>query len=153
MPGDPLLPPDSNPTSLRATASSSSPSTGDATQSTDAGLAPNVAAGLSAISTLLGGLVFIILEKKNQFVRLWAMQSIFRSDVAGGRRRCQHHRQHSDPYLLPAGSRLVVGGLVVYLAFAVVWVVTMVKAFNGQFREVPFIGKLAREPLAKMPSA
>src|SRR5260221_46937 len=40
------------------------------------GLAPNVAAGLAAFFSLIGSIVFLVLEKKDQYVRFWAMQSV-----------------------------------------------------------------------------
>ena len=154
MPSDPLLPPDSDPTLQTPVSSSSSPLTSDVTQGTSTGLAPNVAAGLSAIFTLLGGIVFIVLEKKSQFVRLWAMQSIFFgatmmvvgvvASIIGS-------------LLLKILSLLAIlwwlAMLIVYLALGVVWLITIVKAFSGQFWEIPVLGKLAREQLAKLPSA
>ncbi len=41
------------------------------------GLQPNLAAALASFLLLVGGIVFLILEKKDQFVRFYAMQSVF----------------------------------------------------------------------------
>ena len=46
------------------------------------GLTPNVAAGIACLFTIVGGIVFLVLEKKNQFVRFWAMQSVFLGGLA-----------------------------------------------------------------------
>ena len=43
-------------------------------------MTPNVAAGLAALFPLIGGIIFLVLEKRSQFVRFWAMQSV----VVGG---------------------------------------------------------------------
>ena len=44
---------------------------------TDSGLTPNVAAGLAVLLTLITGLIFLFMEKRNRFVRYWAMQAVF----------------------------------------------------------------------------
>src|SRR3569833_1979309 len=43
---------------------------------TSTGLAPNVAGALSYLFGIITGVIFIVLEKENQFVRFHAMQSI-----------------------------------------------------------------------------
>ena len=40
------------------------------------GMQPNVAAGLAILFTLVGGLVFYLIEKQSQFVRYWAKQGL-----------------------------------------------------------------------------
>src|SRR4051794_23191732 len=40
------------------------------------GLAPHVAAGLACVFSVLGGAVFLLLEKRDKFVRFWAMQAL-----------------------------------------------------------------------------
>ena len=40
------------------------------------GLPRNVAAGLASIFILVGGIVFLVLERKDRFVRFYAVQSI-----------------------------------------------------------------------------
>ena len=39
------------------------------------GLAPNIAATICAALPLVGGIIFLALEKKNAFVRFWAITS------------------------------------------------------------------------------
>lgn len=58
------------------TFSSSTPSSAAAGQATSTGLEPNIAALLSYILGWLTGIVFILIEKDNKFVRFHAMQSI-----------------------------------------------------------------------------
>jgi len=36
-----------------------------------------------------------------------------------------------------------------YLAFVLVWLMTVFKAFSGKEWEIPYLGKIAREQLAK----
>ena len=118
------------------------------------GLAPNVAALLATLFPLVGGIAFIVLEKKDKFVRFWAMQSIFLGGLAV-----------AVSILLPVVFtifRLIpfLGKLLIFvlsfanllfgLAFAVAYVICAVKAWSKQEWEIPVLGKLARQQLAKM---
>jgi uncharacterized membrane protein len=116
------------------------------------GLAPNVAAGLCAALPLVGGAVFLFLEKQNPFVRFWAMQSVFFGaalfvvsivlQIAG---LVLGHIPILGWLLLLV---LALAGLVFGLGSFVVWVITIVKAFSNVEWEIPYIGKLARKQLA-----
>ena len=104
------------------------------------GLAPNIAGALCHLVGFITGIVFLMLEKDNKFVRFHAMQSIVVS-VA----------------LIVASIVLgfipILGwavGVLLNLAGVVLWVMLMVKAFQGEEWEVPFVGKIAREQVAKM---
>ena len=50
--------------------------------SENTGLPANIAAALSCIFTLVGGVVFLVLERKDRFVRFYSMQSIILGTVA-----------------------------------------------------------------------
>jgi uncharacterized membrane protein len=120
------------------------------------GLAPNVAAGLACIFSIVGGIVFLILEKKDQFVRFYAMQSLM---LGGAYMAFSFALQILSWILLhiPLVGRLIVIllgllGMLVGLAFFAVWIVTIVKAFSGKEWEIPYIGKIAREQLARVPT-
>ena len=114
------------------------------------GLEPNVAALLAYLFGWVGGLVFFLTEKENKFVRFAAMQSI----------------------LLSVGAMVlywVLGVVIAALAFAtyglgallgllmpllgvgflVVWIMLMVKAYNGEEWELPVVGKIARNAVNK----
>ncbi len=119
---------------------------------TDSGLTPNVAAGLAVLLTIVSGVVFLFLEKRNQFVRFWAMQAIFFGAaslvfviVSSVISAVLAHVL----WLLYVLWALV--ALVVNLAFLAVWIVMLVKAFGGKEWEVPYIGKLARQQLVARP--
>ncbi len=151
MSSDPVLPPDSDPTPVPPASGPVSPLTTDLAQTTSTGLAPNVAAGLCAVLTIIGGVIFIILEKKNQFVRFWAMQSIF----FGGAMIVLSIVFSIVGFVL---FRIPLIGwlwwlvtIVIDLAMLAVWLVSVVKAFSGQTWEIPIIGKMARDQLTKTP--
>ncbi len=116
------------------------------------GVPPNIAAAICAALPGLGGIIFLVMEKKNAFVRFWAMQSVFFggvmlalsivSRIAG----------------LVLGNIWVLGkiiifllgilGMVLGLAFLVVWIITIIKALSNVEWEIPILGKLARKQLA-----
>src|ERR1700737_3085940 len=111
-------------------------------------LPPNIAAAIACIP-LIGGIIFYILEKRNGFVRFYAMQSIifggawflfwiiaiviaaiFRSTPAIG-------------WFLALIFGLV--AMLVHLAFVVIWVVATVKAFTNVRWDIPYVGPMARK--------
>lgn len=116
------------------------------------GLAPNIAAALAALLSLLGGIIFLIIEKKNAFVRFYAMQSTILGlawiVVAIG----------FTIVLIVLGGVPLIGKLLfllcrlVYLGFLGLSVFTAYKAFTEKEWEIPFIGKIARQQLAKTPT-
>jgi uncharacterized membrane protein len=111
-------------------------------------LPPNIAAVIACIP-LVGGILFYILEKRNSFVRFYAMQSIIFGiawillTIACG--------------ILAGlfGTLPIVGhafaGLWLFLSWLinlgvfVIMVITMVKAFTGVRWEIPYIGPMARK--------
>lgn len=118
------------------------------------GLAPNIAAGLACLFPLIGGIVFLVIEKKDQFVRFYAMQSL----IVGGALLCFSialnilvrilvHIPVLGPLLI-----LLLGllSIVVWLGFLVLSIVMIIKAFTNKEWEIPYVGKIAREQLARM---
>ena len=117
------------------------------------GLAPNVAAGLAALFPLVGGAIFLVLEKKDKFVRFWAMQGVF----FGGAMFAVSVALRIAGFifgLLPLIGKLMLlvlipVQLVFGLACLAVWVIGIVKAFSGKECEIPWLGALARKQLAQ----
>ncbi|MBV9490589.1 MAG: DUF4870 domain-containing protein [Verrucomicrobia bacterium] len=112
------------------------------------GLPTNVAAGLCAIFTLVGGVVFYFIEKRDTFVRHWAVQSIF----FGG-------TWFAFNILLTIvitvaaslpGLHLILVPLlllvqaIVHLGFFVLWLIGIIKAFQGDRWEYPYISAQCR---------
>jgi uncharacterized membrane protein len=99
-------------------------------------LPQNTAAALTYVLGWLTGLVFILVEKNNQFVRFHAMQSLM-----------------FFAFLTVATFVPVIGWLLSPLLMIVgfiVWLVSIYKAYNGEEWELPVVGKLAKKQLAKM---
>jgi uncharacterized membrane protein len=136
-PTDPSQPPPSPP--------SPEPETG--ATSTSTGLPSNVAAAIACIP-LIGGIIFYILEKRDNFVRFYAMQSI----IFG----CAWFLFNIVSAVVHAvfGAIPGIGGILVFfwaiiaalvhLAFLVIMIITIIKAFTGVRWDIPYIGPVAR---------
>ena len=121
----------------------------DATaRASSTGLPSNVAAALACFP-LIGGIIFYILEKRDSFVRFYAMQSIifggawFLFNIVSSIIRGIFW---AIPGVGPlfAGLWLFVSALV-QLAFLVVLIIAIVKAFSGVRWDIPWVGPMARK--------
>lgn len=123
------------------------PTVSSGTKSTSTGLPTNVAAALACIP-LVGGLIFYILEKHDNFVRFYAMQSI----IFGGAWilfNIVSSVVHAVFAAIPGigGLFVVLWGLIwafVTIAFLVIFIITVIKAFSGVRWDIPYIGPVAR---------
>jgi uncharacterized membrane protein len=121
---------------------------------TSTGLPSNVAAALACIP-LVGGLIFYILEKHDQFVRFYAMQSI----IFGGAWFLFNIVSWVIQYIfsaLPVLGPILAGlwaflSFVVSLGFLVIMIIAMVKAFTGVRWDIPFVGPIARKQMGETP--
>ena len=116
--------------------------------STSTGLPSNVAAAIACIP-LIGGIIFYILEKRDSFVRFYAMQSI----IFG----CAWFLFNIVSAVVHAvfGAIPGIGGILVFfwaiiaalvhLAFLVIMIIAIVKAFTGVRWDIPYIGPVARK--------
>lgn len=115
------------------------------------GLTPTVAAGLACIFLLLGGIVFLVLEKKDKYVRFYAMQSVFLG-AAGVAISIFVQIASVILRLIPILGRMIlfflnIGSAIAGLGLLVLWVILIVKAFSNKEWEIPFLGPLARKQL------
>ena len=121
------------------------------------GLPRHVAAGLAAFFPLLGGVVFLLIEKKDKFVRFYAMQSVFLGglllavSLAIGLAEMIFHHVPLIGWLVAMG--FVAVNLIFSIVWLIVWVVTIVKALSNVEWEVPVLGALARKQLRDPPVA
>ena len=96
---------------------------------------PNLAGLLSYIFGFITGLIFYLIEKKNKFVRFHAMQSIVLSGAL---------------FIIQIVLAFVpvigwaIGSLVSLAAF-VVWIILMIKAYQGEYFKLPIIGDIAEK--------
>ena len=102
---------------------------------TDTGIKPNIAALLSYLLGFISGLVFILIEKKNKFVRFHAMQSIVTFGIL-----------FAAQWVLPVIPilGLLLSGLLSIFGVGL-WVVLMVKAYQGEKFSLPWAGEIAEK--------
>ncbi|CAH0117973.1 MULTISPECIES: DUF4870 domain-containing protein [unclassified Paenibacillus] len=106
---------------------------------TSSGLDENVAGLLCYILTFVTGIIFVLIEKDSRFVRFHALQSIFtflplfvaQMILAG------------IPFIGWIFSSLI--GLLIFI----LWIVTMIQAFQGKWFKLPLVGDLVEKQLNK----
>lgn len=126
----------------------------DVTAPLGSGLPRHIAAGLACLFTLVGGIIFLLLEPKDRYVRFWSMQAIFLGGLAVAVNLILRAAVAFFG-LIPIAGKLVVmllalANLLFGLAWFILYVVTVVKAFSNQEWEIPWLGKLARRQLDKL---
>jgi uncharacterized membrane protein len=120
----------------------------------DTGLPSNVAAGICAIFHLLGGIVFYFIEKKDQFVRHWAIQTIYFGGVwiaAFFAIAILSMVFTHAPFV--GWMFYLLFGLVhfaVWLGGLVLWIIGIVKAFQGEKWEYPITSELGKRILPNL---
>jgi uncharacterized membrane protein len=104
--------------------------------------------------SFVGGVVFLGLEKKDKFVRFWAMQSIFLGGLALAVALLVRIAFFVFDFIPLVGKLLMalvgLADLVFVIAWFIVYLICLVKAFSTQEWEIPWLGKLARKQLAQM---
>jgi len=123
------------------------PGPGPSARPTSTGLPSNVAAAIACIP-LIGGIIFYILEKQDNFVRFYAMQSIIFC-CAWFLFKIVSAVVHAVFWAIPGiGGILVffwaIIAALVHLVFLVIMIITIVKAFTGVRWDIPYIGPVAR---------
>jgi uncharacterized membrane protein len=106
------------------------------TEKTSTGFDANVAAALTYLVGFVTGIIFLLVEKENKFVRFHAMQStllfigIILVDVV--------------LKMIPLLGFLVVIIIVIPLS-AVLWLLLMYKAYQGEEFKLPLVGQMAAD--------
>jgi uncharacterized membrane protein len=108
------------------------------TEKSSTGLEANLAAALSYLVGFITGIIFLVLEKENRFVRFHAMQSTL---VFAGIVLLDIVLQ-----IVPILGALVVVFLVIP-ASAVLWLLLMFKAYQGEEYQLPIVGRIAAEKI------
>jgi uncharacterized membrane protein len=102
---------------------------------TSVGMKENVAGGLCYLFGWLSGLVFLLIEQKNSFVRFHAWQSLLTFGAL-------------SVIAVFSGWLPLLGSVIVPVISVVVfvlWVVMMVKAFKGERYRLPIVGEIAAD--------
>jgi uncharacterized membrane protein len=106
------------------------------TEKTSTGLDANLAAALTYLLGFVTGIAFLLLEKENRFVRFHAFQSV----LAFGGITLLWVLLNAVPIL-----GFVLGVLVIIPASAIIWLVLMFKAYQGEEFKLPIVGSIAAE--------
>jgi uncharacterized membrane protein len=159
MPTDPLAQPDETPIPPSSLPPYTPPPVGSippppvaAAGATTTGLEPNVAAGLATLVTFITGIIFLLIEKQSAYVRFWAMQSIVFGIAwfaVGIISAVIYGVLHA--IFWPLGILWGLAQSIIYLGFLLAWIIMIIQAFSGKEWELPFLGKIARQQLARMP--
>lgn len=123
---------------------SETPVTPPESQKTSSGLEQNTAALLCYLFTWVTGLIFFLIEKENKYVRFHAMQAIllgvaiiviwvilFVVDIVLGQ----------IPIL--GGILATLLSIAFWVGSLIVWILMMVKAYQGERYKLPVIGDIA----------
>jgi len=105
---------------------------------TSTGLSPNVAGLLCYVGIWISGIIFLVLEQRNQFVRFHAAQSI----VAFGTLTVAGIILGLIPVVGDAFSTII--GIIGFI----VWIIMIVKASNGEWYKLPWAGDVAEKIVA-----
>lgn len=112
---------------------------------TSTGLAPNLAGALAYVLGPLTGILFLVLEKDNRFVRFHAMQSVV---VGGGLIIASIGLSIVSSVLafIPVLGWIIAlaAGLGLAVLSLLLWILLMVRAFQGREWEAPLVGGVAR---------
>ena len=105
---------------------------------TSTGLSPNVAGLLCYVGIWISGIIFLVLEQRNKFVRFHAAQSIvaFGTITVAG---------------IIFGLIPVVGdpfATIIGITGFIVWIIMIVKASNGEWYKLPWAGDVAEKIVA-----
>jgi uncharacterized membrane protein len=105
---------------------------------TRTGLSPNIAGLLCYVAGWISGIIFLVLEQENKFVRFHAVQSIvaFGAITVAG----------VILGLIPVAGR-VFSSIAIIIGF-IVWIIMMVKASNGEWYKLPWAGDVAEKIVA-----
>jgi uncharacterized membrane protein len=106
------------------------------TENTASGLDPNVAAALTYAFGWVTGVLFLFTERENKFVRFHAMQSTIVFGALSG--ACLLLQ------MIPLLGMLVTVFLVIPVS-AVLWLILMFRAYQGECFKLPIAGEMAEQ--------
>jgi uncharacterized membrane protein len=99
------------------------------------GMQQNVAGLLCYLAWWVTGIIFLIIEKENKFVRFHAYQSIFTFGAI------------TIVQIILAFIPIIgwILGLIVWILSVILWIVCMLRANQGKLFKLPIVGNLAEK--------
>ncbi len=108
------------------------------------GLDPQVAAMLSYLAMWVTGVVFLLLERENRFVRFHAMQSVIGLGTLWAIGLLCWIASFPMALVSTGAFRaLIVTAMAIWAACVLVWVICLLKAYSGERYKLPIAGALA----------
>ncbi len=114
---------------------------------TSTGIQPNVSGLLSYAAGMVSGIIFFVIEKENKFVKFHAVQSIV---TFGGFLALWIVLSIISQILIAIHVygffqlfRLI--NMLLWLASIILWIVLMIKAYQGEKFKLPVIGDIAEK--------
>lgn len=107
---------------------------------TDSKQNQNLLAALTYLGGFITGIIFLLVEKKNKFIRFHAMQSTI---TFGG-----IFILHIIGTFIPLLGWVL--GALLSIVSLILWIILMIKAYQGEMYKLPYIGDLAEKQLQKM---
>lgn len=104
------------------------------------GLYENVAAFLCYLFAFVGGVIFLLIERRSRFVLFHALQSVI---LFAGLMVF-----HAAAGFLPIIGVIV--GMLLSMLSLVLWIVLMLAALQGKWLKLPWIGEFAERQLNRM---
>ncbi|WP_217587114.1 DUF4870 domain-containing protein [Lentibacillus saliphilus] len=104
------------------------------------GMEENVAGLLCYLAGIITGIIFLVIEKENRFVRFHAMQS----SITFGALFVLSIVLSFIPII-----GWLIGLLITPLGF-ILWIVLMIKAYQGKWFKLPIVGNMSEKQLDKM---
>jgi uncharacterized membrane protein len=102
---------------------------------TISGMQPNVAGLFCYLLWWVTGIVFLIIEKENKFIRFHAWQSIFTFATIT-------IVQIILSFIPIIGWIL---GIIVWILSVILWIVCMMRAYQGKLIKLPIVGNIAEK--------
>lgn len=106
------------------------------TEKTASGFDANTAAALSYFLGFVTGAIFLVIEKRNRFVRFHALQSVIFFGIAVALQVLLRE--------VP-GIGFILFLFVVFPVSAIVWLLMMYKAYQGEEYKLPLVGRWAAD--------
>jgi uncharacterized membrane protein len=121
---------------------------------TGTGLDPRVAAALSYLVGWFTGVLFLMLERENRYVRFHAMQSLV--GLGGLFVVWAGLLMLSAMVMFFSAAMFRVlfwGAMLAWIASLIVWLICMVKAYLGEVWKLPIAGEIAERLIARQSAA
>jgi len=99
----------------------------------------NLVAALSYLLGFITGIVILLVEKEDRFIKFHALQSVL---VSGG---LVIFQIIVGLVLRPLGILATLVNSLIWLGIVIVWLVSMVKAYQGQMYKWPIAGDFAEK--------